>query len=180
MLQPPTPPPMMTTRAWVGNSDAMRGLLEPLVPLSLAHPLPLARALEVPIGVIAEVEVELRDAALQEPPHRLAHVGGDAHQAQSGQPPGGRLAEISLQQQDVLRLVEIVMAGEVRQIEESLPHGGVLPIQNAQRAVIEEVGIEQIVVAQAGFRSRPGRDLVQLPVQPVEVVLKSDISLSLH
>src|SRR3990170_2315898 len=87
MLQPPTPPPMMTTRAWVGNSDAMRGLLEPLVPLWVADP--LARALEVPIGVIAEVEVELRDAALQETPHRLAHVGGDAHQAQSGQAPGG-------------------------------------------------------------------------------------------
>src|SRR3990170_443639 len=130
MLHPPTPPPMMTTRAWVGNSDAMRGLLEPLVPLWVADP--LARALEVPIGVIAEVEVELRDAALQETPHRLAHVGGDAHQAQSGQPPGGRLAEVALQQQDILRFVEIMIAGKVCQVEKGIAHSGVLPIQDAQ------------------------------------------------
>src|SRR3989304_187608 len=74
MLQPPTAPPMMTTRAWVGNSDAMRGLLEPLAPLWVADP--LARALEVPIGVVAEVEVELRDAALQQPTRRLAPRAG--------------------------------------------------------------------------------------------------------
>src|SRR3970282_1357415 len=155
MLQPPTPPPIMTTRAWVGKSDAMRGLLEPLAPLWVADP--PARALEVLIGVIAKVEVELRDAALRQAPHRLAHVGGDAHQAQPGQPPGRRLAEVALQQQDVLRFVEIMIAGEVRQVEERIAHSGVLPIQNAQRAVIEEVSVEQIVVAQAGPRSRPGR-----------------------
>src|SRR5512134_3455825 len=59
MLQPPTPPPMMTTRACVGNSDVMRGLLEPFPPAGIADA--LGRAGEVLLGVAAEVEVEPGD-----------------------------------------------------------------------------------------------------------------------
>jgi hypothetical protein len=34
----------------------------------------------VPLGVLGEVEVELRDDLLDDAPHRLAEVGHEAHQ----------------------------------------------------------------------------------------------------
>src|SRR3989304_6574412 len=150
MLQPPTPPPMTTTRACAGKSDATGGLLEPRAPLPIADP--LSRPMEMLLGVAAEIKIESRDAALQQAPHRLARVGGDAHQAQPGQAPGRCLAEVGPQEQAVLRLVEIVVARKVRQIEEDVAHPGVLPVEDAQGAVFQEVGVEQIVVARAWRR----------------------------
>src|SRR3990172_820047 len=123
MLQPPTPPPMMTTRAWVGKSDAMGGLLEPLAPLRVADP--LRRPAEVRLGIPDEIEIQPRDAALQQSPHRLARVRGDAHQPQPGQAPGRGITEVGLEQKAVLRLVEVMIAREIRQVEEDVSHPGV-------------------------------------------------------
>src|SRR3989304_5271399 len=152
MLQPPTPPPTMTTRACVGKSDAMRRLLEPCAPLWVADP--LRRTMEVLLGVIAEIEVELGNAALQQAPHRLAHVGGNTHELQARPVPIRRLAGVLVQEAAVLAFIEIMVAGEVGQVEEDVAHPGVLPVEDAQRAVVEEIGVEQVVVAGARPRLR--------------------------
>ena len=66
------------------------------------------------------------------------------------------------------------MAGEVGQVEVDVAHTGVLPVQDVQPAVVQEVGVQQVVVAQAGLRPRPRRDLVELPVQTVEIIGEAD------
>src|SRR3972149_12039248 len=96
MLQPPTPPPMITTWAWVGTLDAMEGLLEPCFPLRIADP--LRRPLEVLFGVPAEIEIQAGNPALQEPPHGLPHVRSHSHQPQARQPGRIRPAGVGLQQ----------------------------------------------------------------------------------
>src|SRR4030088_295679 len=85
---PPTPPPMMTTRARSGSS---RGLAtararappdrrEPVLELRFLDGGP--QALEVLAAVAVEVEVDLGDRPLDDAPCRLAGVGHHAHQLQ--------------------------------------------------------------------------------------------------
>src|SRR5271167_4328042 len=73
---PPTPPPMMTTRARSGSSRGRGG--KPFLQLRLLRG--GVQSLEVRARVASEVEVDLRDLGLQDTPGGLARVGEDAHQ----------------------------------------------------------------------------------------------------
>src|SRR5438270_6663131 len=108
MDAPPTPPPMMTTRARAGSSRGLRAR-DPTSGLpSCAGPAPPSRAgagkpllelrprdcgtqtLEVRLRILLEVEVELRDLGLHDPPRRLPRIRENAHQLQRGATPRRR------------------------------------------------------------------------------------------
>ena len=83
---PPTPPPMITTRARSGSS---RGRQRISAPCRESHSRSGIRSrtlqpLEVIAGVALEVEVERRDLALHDAPGGFAGVGEHAHQLQRG------------------------------------------------------------------------------------------------
>ena len=99
-------------------------------------------------GVAPEVEVELRDGALDDAPHRLSEVGHETHQAQGSEVRGPRLAEIGGQQEPVLGDGEPVVDREVAKVEEEVAHAGVLPVDDPNPAVVEEVAVEEVVVAE--------------------------------
>ena len=57
------------------------------------------QAVEVLVRVVLEIEVEVGDRLLHDPPHRLAEVGHQPHQAQRGEVGGGRRgAQVSAQE----------------------------------------------------------------------------------
>src|SRR5204862_7453265 len=79
--------------------------------------------LEMLVGVRAEVEVELRDPLLDDAPHRLAEVGHEAHQDE-------RVAVVAAVRGEEVALgglVELVVDGEVAEVEERVAHARVLP-----------------------------------------------------
>ena len=56
-------------------------------------------------------------------------------------------AEVRLEQRLALRRVELVVDGEVREVEEAVAHSRVLPVDDAETlAVVQEVGVQEIVV----------------------------------
>src|SRR5687768_11096654 len=126
--------------------------------------------LEMLARVGLEVEVELRYPLLDDSPHRLAEVGHEAHEDERRDLRGSRLAEVFLQQRAVLVLAELVVDGEVREIEEDVPHARVLPVDDADaRAVVDEVGIEEVVVARPQrLRAASVLDLVRALLRDVE------------
>ena len=88
--------------------------------------------LEVLVGVVGEVEVEVGEGALEDPPHRLAEVGHEPHQPQRGES-GRRSAgwlEVGVEQGRLLALVELVVDGEVAEVEVAVPHPRVLPVDD--------------------------------------------------
>ena len=101
----------------------------------------------MPGGVALEIEVQLRDPTLQHAPHRLPKIGHESHQPKGCKVALALRTEIGAQQPPVVIDVELVVDREVRQVEEPVAHPGVLPIHNPDRPVVEEVGVEQVVVA---------------------------------
>ena len=114
---------------------------------------------EVPAGVPREIKVELGDDALDHAPGGLPGVGHDSHQGQ-GRPAFGvrRLAVVGLEQAVLGGRVELVVDGQVAEIEQPMAHSGVLPVdEDCGRRIAaagEEVGREQIVVAGDGIGER--------------------------
>ena len=107
--------------------------------------------LEVLVRVGAEVEVELGDPLLDDAPHRLAEVGHESHQGQRRRFLDGSLAEVAAQKLVVLLFGELVVDGEIRQVEEDVAHARVLPVHDPQAfAVEDEVRVEQVVVTRDG------------------------------
>jgi ADP-ribose pyrophosphatase len=105
------------------------------------------KAFEVLVRVGLEVEAELRDALLDDPPHRFAKVGHEAHEAEGGDVGRPHSAEIGLEQRHVLVLPELMVDGEVGEVEEGIAHAGVLPVDDADaRPVIDEVRVQKVVV----------------------------------
>jgi len=88
----------------------------------------LEEALKMPaaVGEVILRRVELRDARLHESPHRLAHVGHQAHQPEPAQVPWPRLAEIRPQQRPLLLLVQPVVSPPGSQVEEPVAQPAVL------------------------------------------------------
>src|SRR3990172_3311368 len=129
MLHPPTPPPMMTTCACVGSSGILPGLLEPVPPAGIVEG--AGHAAEVQPCIAREVEIESRDARLDDAPHRLAEVGHHLHQFQAREAASCNLSEIALQEDAVFSVGELMVDGEVGQVEERIAHAGVLPVEDA-------------------------------------------------
>src|SRR5256884_9756973 len=83
-------------------------------------------ALEVLVRVGAEVEVELGDPLLDDAPHRLAEVRHEAHQHERvavAAPVGGEELALAV-------VVELVVDGEVAEVEEGIAHARVLPVDD--------------------------------------------------
>src|SRR5271157_6540114 len=116
MLQPPTPPPMMTTCACFGKSAIVRYLLEPLTPFEIWHV--LMDSIKEAIGVVAKVEIDLGNPDLHQPPGGLTQVRQDLHDLQMRHTRGGHLAKITVQQPLILLFRQAVVVGKIRQIEE--------------------------------------------------------------
>ena len=114
-----------------------------------------------------EVEVELGDRRLHDAPHRLAEVGHEAHELERLAVCRPGLAEVGAEQRLALRRVELVVDGEVREVEEPVSHPRVLPVDDPQAlAVVEEVRVQEVVVARHRFLGRalgldPSGDLVR-------------------
>src|SRR5262249_25148618 len=130
MLQPPTPPPMMTARAELGTGgmgsplmQAFRaeGCLEtvslggavqdgqPLIHARVAESGP--QTFEIGRCIPAKVKVQRGDAALEHAPHRLAEIRHAFHKLKARDPLSSGRAEIALQQQFILRVVKTMLGG---------------------------------------------------------------------
>ena len=100
------------------------------------------------IGGVVEIELgmDLRDHA----PHRLAQERGAFHGAIAPPQRGvGRAAEIGRQHPLFLRHVELVVGGEVGEIEERRVEAGIVPVDQPDAgAVVDEIAGEQVVVAE--------------------------------
>ena len=102
------------------------------------------------LRVAREVEVELGDGLLEHAPHRLAEVGHEAHQAEVALVVGSHLAEVGAQQLLDRRVLELVVAREVGEVEEDVAHPRVLPVDDPDpAAVVDEVRVQEIVVTRA-------------------------------
>src|SRR4051794_41979270 len=99
---------MITQRAAPGSSA--RGMQAP----------------EVAGGVPGEVEVEVGEGALHDAPHRLAEVRQEAA--------GGEVARAAVGGQQ-LGVVDVVVDGEVAEVEGGVAHPRVLPVDDPQAAV---------------------------------------------
>ena len=133
---------------------------------------------EVLVGVRDEVDVEGADPLLEDAPHRLAEVGHDPHQEISaGQAaPGAHVAVVGRQQDRVLVRRQLVVDAEVAQVEERVAHPGVLPVDDPDPlAVVDEVGVEQVVVAGAQLdRAARRASSIRRPIASAELVLGRD------
>ncbi len=83
---------------------------------------------------------------------------------------GGHLdVEVGGQQEAVLLQPEVVIDRKVRQVEEPVPHACVLPIDDADVAVVDEVGVQQVVVARhLRLEAASAADLLRDTVRVVE------------
>src|SRR3954447_12665952 len=176
---PPTPPPMMTIRARSGSSRGRT--IEPLLPVGLEH-------LAEPVARVGgEVVVEVGEHLLDDAPHPLAVLRRGAVQPQPGELGLVAVAEVRGQQLGVVVHLERVHRREVAEVEERVAHAGVLPVDEPQPvAVVEQVGRQQVVVAQRGLerRRRPldaprrGDGLVTTLRQPA-AALERDLAVAL-
>ena len=99
--------------------------------------------LEVPLRVVGEVEVELRDRLLDDPPHCLPEVGHVVV-----------VAPVRVEQRALAVLVGLVVDGEVAEVEERVAHARVLPVDDPETSVGgDEVRVQQVVVAGARRRA---------------------------
>src|SRR5947209_7328560 len=124
---------------------------------------------EVLCRVFDEAEFQLRDSALQHAPHPLPEIGHEPHQPQSREVPFTDLIEIGMQQLAIVVDSELVVDREVRQVEEPIPHARVLPVDDANLAVIEEVRVQEVVVARhIWFHAPRGADPLRDRACPAE------------
>ena len=65
--------------------------------------------------------------------------------------------EVVLQDRLVAARAELVVDREVRQVEIWIGHSRVLPVENPDRAVVQHVRVEQVVVAEHAGLERAGR-----------------------
>ena len=95
---------------------------------------------------------------LHDAPHRLAQVAHDLHQPEAGQPAGRHRTEVRDEQGLVAGPVELVVDGEVAEVEVAVVHARVLPVEQPEAAVRQgqEVGGEQVVVTGARRLGAPG------------------------
>ena len=112
----------------------------------------LRQPVEVLGRVAAEVVVELRYGRLDDAPHRLAEVRYEAVQLQRGAPAIiGRAAEVDGEQALLLLVAELVVDGEVAEVEVAIAHAGVLPVDDVDALPVQhEVRGQQVVVAGDG------------------------------
>src|SRR5437764_2685419 len=116
---------MITTRARSGSSRG-RGT-QPLLQAGIRRVSLQAR--EVVAGVAGEVEVELGNGRLHDAPRGLAGVRDEHHQAQRGTPARvGRVAEVRREKPILRTLVKLVVDRQVAEIEETVAHARVLPV----------------------------------------------------
>ena len=107
-------------------------------------------------GVGGEVKLERRDPLLHDSPHGFAEVRHEAHQDQGRAGLLIDLAEIGREQFPVLFVAELVIDGEVGQIEEAIAHARVLPVDDADALpVVDEIRVQQVVVAGSGTFALP-------------------------
>src|SRR5437868_565797 len=64
------------------------------------------KSFQVLTAVLLVVKIQPRDTRLQEPPHRLAHVGGQPHEPQAFKVFGAWVAKVQRQQQPFVLLLE--------------------------------------------------------------------------
>ncbi len=107
------------------------------------------------VRVRGEVEVERRDQPCTTPQaaSRASETSRNRAQAAASLPSADRLAEVGLQQPLLGGLVEVVVDGEVAEVEVAVPDAGVLPVDQQDRARRSGSGCRQ-----AGRRgTAPGR-----------------------
>src|SRR6478672_209830 len=133
-------------------------------------------------GVRHEVDVERAHALLEHAPHRLAKVGHDPHQRQPGEAVTSDRAVVCREQHLVLVGRELVIDAEVAEVEERVAHPGVFPVDDPDAAsVVDEVGIEQVVVARPELdRSGEQRTLDPPADGGSELVLRRDGHAARH
>ena len=110
-------------------------------------------------GVGAEVELELGNYALDHTPGRLAGVGHDPHQGQRRPASWARrLAVVGPEQAVLGGGIEVVVDGQVAEVEHPVPGAGVFPVDEDGGGRIgaagQDVGAEEIVVARDGIGER--------------------------
>ncbi len=130
------------------------------------------------VRVRAKIEIEFGDADLYHAPHRLAAIGCDLHQLVPRQAPRRYLTKIAFEQGMILLVVETVMHRKVSEVERGVAHARVFPIENANRAIIKKILIEQIVVTEARrewVAQKRGLNLAQSRHQPIKVVGERDV-----
>ncbi len=97
---------------------------------------------------------------------------------QAGEILGRHFAEVFLQEQPHLVIVQAVVVAEIPQVEEDIAHAGVFPIQQADLAdlaghiLVHPVQVEQVVVAgggDIGILEQRLFDLAHLLHDPVEI-----------
>src|SRR5438445_8444463 len=134
---PPTPPPMMTTRARSGSSRALATVRSRLA-LRARQPVIERRLLDgglQPVEVLApvalEVEIELGDLALHDAPRGLARIGHHAHQLQRrSSAVAGRRSVVGAEKPLVGGLVEVVVDRQVAEVKPRVAHPRVLPVDD--------------------------------------------------
>ena len=105
-------------------------------------------AVEVLPGVPLVVEVHLGDGQLHDRPHRLEERAHEPHQPDRAEIGFVRRPGVPFEECPVVALGEVMLHREVPEIEEDVAHPRVLPVEDPYAvAVVEEVGVEQIVVA---------------------------------
>ena len=96
------------------------------------------------LGIRTKIEVELRDRELYDAPHRFPKVGHEPHQDERV----GVVDTVGRQERVLGLFGELMVDGEVSEVEEGVAHTGVFPVDKPEVvAVGDEVRIQQIVVA---------------------------------
>src|SRR2546422_2539486 len=115
---------------------------------------------EVRRRVAREIEVLTRDVHPHHAPHGFAQLGDNLHQLKPGKPNVGDLPEVAGQQSFILRIGQLMMNGEVRQIEVEVAHARVFPVYDADaRAIIDQVRLPEVIMAGAECPSPAHRPL---------------------
>src|SRR3989442_5342494 len=129
-------------------------------------------AVEVRRRVAREVEVDTRDVHPHHAPHCFAQLRDNLHQLEPGKPRVGDLPEVAAQQSFILRIGQLVMNAEIRQIEVEVAHPRVFPVYDADaRAIIDQVRLPEVIMAGAEppAAAHGGLDLTETPIDQVRV-----------
>src|SRR2546426_4505517 len=129
-------------------------------------------SVEVRRRVAREVEVDTRDVHPHHAPHSFAQLRDNLHQLEPGKPRVGDLPEVAAQQSFILRIGQLVMNGEIRQIEVEVAHSRIFPVYDADaRPIIDQVRLPEVIMAGNECPSAAHRrlDLTKPPTHRVNV-----------
>src|SRR5687767_13055461 len=95
-------------------------------------------SLQMFIPIRDKILIQGRDRALQKPPHRLAHIGGKPHLPEASRVIEAHFAEVDIQQSRLLALIEFMVRRQIAEIEKTIAHARILPINDSHGRPIED------------------------------------------